>query len=52
MPDEEMTLKQVIAEVEKIMQPKLDALKTEILAEIDKRLASKKFKIINRPAAS
>lgn len=53
MPDEEVTLEQVYAEVDKRVKAAIDALEAKIMAELDKRVPGKKpFKIINRGAAA
>ncbi len=49
--DEEVTLEAVYAEVDKRIKAAIDALKAELIAELDKRVPTKKpFKIVNRPA--
>jgi hypothetical protein len=56
MPDPaDMTLDEVLAELEKRMQPKLDALEAKITAlqaELDKRAPAKRQFSIKRPVAA
>lgn len=53
MPDpEEVSLETVYAEADKRIKAACDALKTELLAELNKRVPEKKpFKITNRTAS-
>jgi hypothetical protein len=51
--EEEVTLETVYAEVDKRLKTAIDALKAELLAELDKRFPpKKKFAIVNRPPAT
>lgn len=55
MPDEEVSLETVYAEVDKRIKAAVDAAEARMMAELNKRSPEKKpFKIINRekPAAS
>lgn len=51
MADDEVSIADVYAEVDKRIKAAVDAAKTELLAEIAKKADGKKpFKIVNRPA--
>lgn len=53
MPDDEVTLETVYAEVDKRVKAAIDALRAELIAELDKRIPpKKKFSIVNRPPAT